>query len=127
MDFRNFQQKLLSTKFKFIQAFTNVYNGFITNKLLVNKFQIKRKKIKLKAVPQVLVIFDLELHINIVKEAFKLQIPVICFFNKQTTYNNLYKLAGKNSLRSYILFICVFATLYLKNSIEYLTYKYKVY
>lgn len=122
LDSRNFHQKVLSTKFGFLKAFTNVYQGFMGNKVIINKYQVKRKKIKLKLIPHVIVIFDLSLHLNLIKEAFKFQIPVICFFNKQTTYNNLYKLAGTSSLRTYILFVCIFSLLYLKSLVEYITY-----
>jgi len=123
LDSRNLHQRILSIKFSFIAKLVNLYTGFISNKVIISKYQVKRKKEKLKVLPQIIVIFDLDVHLSLIKEASKLQIPLICFFNKQVTYNNLYRLTSNSSLRTYILFVAILAILYFKSLLISINYK----
>jgi len=123
LDANSVYTKILSKKFYLLNMFSNWYQGLITNKAIVAKFQITRKKKILKELPNIIIIFDLITNLGTIKEALKKKIPVICFYNKQATYNNLYRLIGNPSLRTYFFFVTMLSIMYIKTLIQHkLTY-----
>jgi hypothetical protein len=100
---------ILDTKTTYRQQFINslfgegqpqrIKKGQITNYGAIKLHFIRSEHKFITNLPQLLIVFDSNSNTDLIREANILKIPTICFYNKEKSYSNLYKISSNISFR----------------------------
>lgn len=124
LDVNKSYQKFFFFKLKKTKIVTPWLKGLLSNSHVVKYFHIRKQYPFLNKTNHLIITFDLIKNLEIVEEARKQKLPVICFYNQKLTSTNLYKLKGSSTLRTFYFLLCTFYIIHnkIKNKLHFYTY-----